>query len=260
MSKLVTWEESLTVGVDIIDEQHRILIDLANDLYVANKTGGSDSVVETLFQVITNFSLNHFETEEELFKEDASYLVHCHEHYQLIKRLHRYQVDFHNNRHGEIDPGTFFRKWLLDHIAGTDVPTFKRQSIDLSGLKLADANDEPTDVDDSEHRTEKRVRTEQFGEDDIVCHCFNATKSLGSKAVITDISPGGLKLSTTANHEIADLLLVNARIGKNFKLEEKVRVRNIDPSGHYGTEFISPNPKTCKFIKELQGAVGRGIN
>lgn len=254
MSKLIVWDDKFSVGVELIDNHHKVLFELANDLHIAYETGAPTEIVDTLFQVITNFTHVHFDTEEDVLERDDSHLLHSNEHYRLIKQLNEYLHDFRNSRQGETDPGTFLKDWLLDHITRTDIPAFKRQQIDINQLGLVDSFEEFT-VDESDQRKEQRVRAEQFDDEEIIGHCFNATKSKSCRATINDISPTGVKLSSDTKLDIDDLLMINCKIGRNFRLEEKLRIKNIDQEGKYGAQFISPKGETKSFLKELQGAV-----
>lgn len=256
MGKRLIWEDRFKTGVEVIDNQHKILFDLANDLNNASNTGANMQVMDTLFTVITNYAFTHFETEEGYFKGDKNYLEHCHHHYQLIKKLFTYSSDFHNNRQGDVDPGTFMYEWLVDHITHTDIPTFDDQPLELHELEIVDILEE---VDDSaleiiEQRANKRLSRDKILDDDIAGHCFNANKSESGMATILDLSTGGLKISSKNKHNIDDLLVITANIGKNFRMKEKVQVRNVDESGNYGVEFIALSHDTKTFLTQLIGA------
>lgn len=250
MERKIVWNNELKVGIDEIDNQHKILFDLANDLDIAARNNASLSVLDTLFSVITNFAFTHFQTEEELIKNDSDYLNHCHQHYKLIKDLHDYSLAFHNNRHGNLDPGTFLNKWLTNHIQHSDLPTFTRQYVDIGELEPVDLLDDFQEKD-IDKRADKRLDTYQLADDDIVGHCFNGNKSIGGIATIHNISAGGLKLSSATRHKIGDLLILNCKITEDFKLEEKVRIKNIDNKGYFGAEFVSPKQETLQFLKSV---------
>ncbi len=256
MGKQITWDSQYEIGIDVIDNQHKVLFDLANDLNNAANNSASMQVIDTLFSVITNYAFTHFETEEHLFKGDKDYLLHCHQHYKLIRQLYEYSNDYHNGRNGDIDPGTFLDKWLRDHIQDTDIPTFTRQNVDNNQLDKVDVID--TFVENQiEHRENKRLDHSKIIDGEIVSHCFNATKSINGIATILDISVGGMKIQTDNRHDVNDLLILTANIGKNFSMKEKVRIKNKDSSGNFGVEFVSPNTETKKFLTELLGAVSQ---
>ena len=110
------WNDSLAVGVEIIDNQHKMLFDLANDLNNSVNMGANKQVIDTLFAVIISYAFTHFETEENKITNQIDFSNHCYQHYQLLKQLHQYAVDFRNNRKVDVQPGEFLESWLLEHI------------------------------------------------------------------------------------------------------------------------------------------------
>lgn len=253
MGKVMRWDPSLEVGIEIIDNQHKILLDLANDLDNAVCAGESMRVIDTLFAVIKNYTFNHFETEEEFFKDSKDYLKHCHQHYKLVKQLNDYIIDFHNNRAGEVDPGSFFENWLRGHIKKDDIPALSQHPYDLTLITEVDGVD-GFDSGDIEKRNHKRLRYDSVLDEDIVGHCFNATKLKNGSVNVIDLSSGGLKVYSDDTHDVDDLLIISCKIGRNFKMKEKVRVKNANDH-LYGVEFVSPAAETVKFFTELCGAV-----
>lgn len=256
MKKQIAWEERFKTGVEEIDNQHKVLFGLANDLNNASKNNVSMKVLDTLYTVITNYAFTHFATEEDFFKEDPDYLEHCHHHYKLIKSLYDYSVEFHNGRHGEIDPGTFLNDWLVKHIINTDIPAFDRQEIDVTQLQIVDVVNN-NDMGDIDNRAFKRLDHDKILDEPITGNCFNANRSINGKVDIINISVGGLKINSILKHQIDDLLIISCSIGRNFQMKEKVVVKNNDENNHYGVEFIAPKAETSRFLTELLGAVSQ---
>lgn len=246
------WNPNLEVGVEIIDNQHKIIFDLAKDLNYAVLAGANMQVIDTLFSVIANFAFQHFETEEKFFKEKAGYLEHCLKHYKLIKQLHDYNIDFHNGRVVDVAPGTFLENWLTLHIRENDLPILTQQPLDLTLLVDVDGLDDFND--DAEKRQHVRLRHDKVLEEEITGYCFNASKLKTGPVSVIDLSNGGLKIRAENAFEVDDLLVISCAIGSNFRFKEKARVKNISEN-YYGVEFISPAKETIKFLTELTGAV-----
>ena len=59
------WDTELNVGIGLIDNQHKIIFDLVNDLGKASEGMADKKVIETLFDVIENYVFRHFEAEED---------------------------------------------------------------------------------------------------------------------------------------------------------------------------------------------------
>jgi hypothetical protein len=110
------------------------------------------------------------------------------------------------------------------------------------------------DADREKRRLHKRLPHNEVVDGDINAHVYNATKLKSGKGNIVNMSPGGLMLSCANDHAIDDLLIVSCNIGKNFKMEEKVKVKAVHDQV-YGVQFVSPAPKTIEFFTKLYGAV-----
>ena len=133
------WTNSLSVGVDLIDEQHKMLIAKLNDLSVAVDRGqGSQKIIRTLDFLIeyTNF---HFGTEEKYMNELAypQRDFHVGQHMEFITTLNNLEEDF-------LEEGataslaeainTFMFNWLVKHIKSVDVQFGK--FLDEKGVEM----------------------------------------------------------------------------------------------------------------------------
>ncbi len=253
MKRVMRWDDSLSVGSDIIDNEHKILFDLANDLNNAVNMGAKKQVLDTLFSVIINYAFKHFETEENRIIDEKDFSKHCMQHYQLIKQLHDYSVDFRNNRITGIEPGEFLENWLLDHIRTSDIPALTNTEIDVSFDEDIDELDD-FDAVEIDRRQYKRVRYDKLLDEDIIGHCYNANTMKTTTVTIVDLAGGGLKIFSDQKFNVDDLLIISCRVGKNFKMREKVQVKNKNKE-FYGVEFVSPSRETVKFLTEVSGAV-----
>lgn len=251
MERQIVWEQHLATGIDELDNQHKVLCELVSDLDIAARKGVEPERIGTLFSVIENYAFFHFETEEKLIRDDIEYLEHCHEHYKLIRQLFRYSAEYRNGKTSLLELADFLYNWLMHHIVESDLPAFKRTPVDSRKQRKVDLIDDFTD-EPIDKRVDPRIDHAQLSEDDIVGHCFNANKSISGIATILNISEGGLKLTSATRHKIGDLLMLNCKIGDDFKLEEKVRVRNTDDKGYIGAEFVSPKQKTLDFLKQVK--------
>jgi hemerythrin len=117
------WSESLDVGIGSINEQHKKLVGLVNDLHDAiGKGEGKDALGKTLDGLI-DYTKTHFAYEEQLFSKtgysDAA--SHKQEHDKLCATVVDVQEKFKaggGDLSGEVM--TFLKDWLLNHIQGTD--------------------------------------------------------------------------------------------------------------------------------------------
>ena len=64
---LLIWSNDLSVGLDSIDEQHKVLVSLINELHSAMKARRSHSELLDVIDNLKNYTVTHFGYEEELF-------------------------------------------------------------------------------------------------------------------------------------------------------------------------------------------------
>lgn len=254
IGNVLRWDPELEVGVEVIDNQHKILFDLGNDLINAVNTGANMRIIDILFSVITSYAYRHFETEEELLVQlgDKNVGEHCQQHYKLLKQLHDYKIEYNNGREGDVDLASFLKSWLTNHIKTSDREVFCQPGLsDMQGVPEVDALD-GFDDENIEKRNHKRLRSDSVLPDDVVGHCFNATKSKNGSMVVMDFSSGGMKIFSDHDHDVDDLLILSCSIGPKQKIKEKVRVKNRQ-NDMYGVEFVSPEAETVTFLGALCG-------
>ena len=120
---LVTWTESLSVGVKSIDDQHTVLFNTINDLHDAMMKGHARAKVGELLCRLLAYTHNHFSGEEAIM-EEAKYpglATHRLEHRKLTKQVEEY-VDRY--KQGDltlsVDLADFLSGWLKNHIQDRD--------------------------------------------------------------------------------------------------------------------------------------------
>lgn len=253
MKSDIRWKEEFRLGNEAIDNQHKVLFDLANDLSNAVRLGSSKQVVDTLFAVIMDYAFKHFALEEKDLQAKEGYLEHCYEHYQLLRQLQEYSVEFRNDRKMAQAPGEFLNEWLSKHIRTCDVPSLQGDELVPSTARVIDEVDD-FDSGKLEKRQHRRVRYDSILDEVIYAHCYNTTAMRTQTVTIVDLSGGGLKIGAQTPLDVGDLLIISCRVGRNFKMKEKARVRNA-ANNFYGVEFIMPEKETVRFLTELSGAV-----
>ncbi len=81
------WNDNLVVGIPKIDEQHRVLIDLINEL-ATQLVGDSSVELNRVFDELTAYANYHFETEENIwapcFVDDEWFFNHQRTHASFI--------------------------------------------------------------------------------------------------------------------------------------------------------------------------------
>ena len=122
--KDIIWDESLSVGVDEVDEYHRRLVDLYNLLHRAVAEGESADYIDALLEELISCTAWHFKHEERLmlkFGYDA-FEDHKLEHRDLIDGVRALQEKFHSNNKlltsGDFE---YLSNWLTVHIVENDM-------------------------------------------------------------------------------------------------------------------------------------------
>jgi len=66
---LLTWEPSMSVGVIVLDEDHKKLIAMINELQAGMLAGHGHDAVGTILRRLANYTVEHFQREERLLAE-----------------------------------------------------------------------------------------------------------------------------------------------------------------------------------------------
>ena len=122
--KNITWDDSLSVDVEEINEDHRRLVDLFNILSHSVAEGESAYYIEAVLEELINCTIWHFSHEERLmllYKYEG-FEDHKEEHGELIKGARTLQAKFHQeNKLLTNDDIDYLANWLTEHIVGYDM-------------------------------------------------------------------------------------------------------------------------------------------
>ena len=122
-SRASRWRNELVLSVPQLDDQHRELLEFANDLRATVEAGSPRSEVEHLLTGLVHAVESHFTGEEDLMlaRGYAAYGEHRDEHNKLLDQLHLVEKDLAS---GTIDPcgalALFVEVWTEQHILGPD--------------------------------------------------------------------------------------------------------------------------------------------
>jgi len=115
----IPWDESLSVGIDIIDEHHRYLFDLINDLFevVTEKRGARE--VARVIKALDAYAKIHFRSEELMMKhyEFEGVGRQEHQHHAFEAKINEFYEELHANPLvAQFDVLSYLRAWLVSHI------------------------------------------------------------------------------------------------------------------------------------------------
>ena len=68
---LITWDSSISFGIDAIDKQHRHLVDLVNKLHQAMRSRAGRSVLGATLGELAQYTIEHFADEERMMQAAA---------------------------------------------------------------------------------------------------------------------------------------------------------------------------------------------
>jgi len=121
---LIAWNEELSVGIALLDEEHKQLVSLLNEFYDAVEAGEAKDVLGNILDRLIQYARFHFESEEQLLQQSgyADYAAHKKLHEDLTRQLLRAQEKCKNGATAALSAEImlFFKNWLLNHILGTD--------------------------------------------------------------------------------------------------------------------------------------------
>jgi hemerythrin len=121
---VIVWSEQLSVGIESIDEQHKVLIGMINSLNTAMAQGEANMMIGDILMGLTAYTRHHFSYEEELFGqyEYPNSIEHKRQHSELIEQISALKDQFELDLSGSIglEIMQFLKNWLTNHIMKTD--------------------------------------------------------------------------------------------------------------------------------------------
>ncbi|MCL5063036.1 MAG: bacteriohemerythrin [Nitrospiraceae bacterium] len=120
---LMSWSDNLSVNIKEIDEQHKKLVGMVNDLHDAMKMGKGNDVTGKILTGLIQYVGTHFATEERLMKTHnyPDFVKHKAEHDNLTKKAIELQKQHQEGKSVlTIELMSFLKDWLSNHIMGRD--------------------------------------------------------------------------------------------------------------------------------------------
>ncbi len=120
---MIEWEEKYSIGLSIIDEEHKELIRIMNAAIEAKQHDDNIDEITKLLKQLTVYTLKHFSTEESYmvkFKY-TEFQYHKEEHHDFSKKAIEYcnrviEGDYHIAN----EILEYLKQWLINHIQVTD--------------------------------------------------------------------------------------------------------------------------------------------
>jgi len=129
-NNLVTWSKTFSVGIRSMDNQHKELLNLVNDMY--NHVIGDEKEENAYFKKVVKKTVSyiktHFADEEKILKSIKfhGYFDHKRAHDSFILKVVDNVRDYENGKRVNLTSFThFLREWILTHIAIMDKQYFE---------------------------------------------------------------------------------------------------------------------------------------
>lgn len=123
-TRLVEWSDQLSVHVDQIDNEHKRLVNLLNELNGAVQTGAGQAALRGVLNGLVNYTVYHFSHEEDLARRwrYPGYEKHRRQHEGFTAKVLQVNADFQSGAAAGL-PGEileFLKVWLSQHIMVSD--------------------------------------------------------------------------------------------------------------------------------------------
>lgn len=121
---LMTWNDRMSVGVGVLDNDHKKLVGMVNSLFDEIQAGhGKDAIGKTLDGLI-NYTVDHFKREEQFFAQTGypDSPGHKAQHADLAKQVLDVQKKYQSGASAtlSLEVMNFLKNWLINHIQGSD--------------------------------------------------------------------------------------------------------------------------------------------
>jgi hemerythrin len=100
MVRFIEWSNELSVGIEEIDAQHKVLVDLLNQIHEAIQQRQGTEATSQIIERLGEYTRIHFAVEESLMRilHYPDYERHKEEHDRLIDQLNGFRTNWSRAR------------------------------------------------------------------------------------------------------------------------------------------------------------------
>jgi len=121
---MIEWKDSFSVGIDVIDDDHKVLIGLINDTLTASQAGNLNDI-NSVFRKLEGYTSFHFNREEGMMLKCGYENLEEHKvyHEKLIEDLDECRISamMSVNLTEDSEICMFLKNWLFQHILKEDM-------------------------------------------------------------------------------------------------------------------------------------------
>jgi len=129
-SELISWNEKFNCGIKLIDDQHKGLVDLVNEMFnhVTGNMVQEKDYFHRVIQEAVKYVKTHFATEEKIMlaTKFQGYGEHKKEHDNFVRAVVENIKEYETGNRLTLSSFTrFLKDWVLSHIAVMDKQYFE---------------------------------------------------------------------------------------------------------------------------------------
>lgn len=115
------WPQNLNTGVEVIDQQHKRIVQYINELHAAYQKGDQQLTGEVL-SALVDYTISHFAFEENLMEKAEYTFIEPHKrvHFLFIERVEHFKTRFNNGEDITKELLYMLENWLFNHIRHED--------------------------------------------------------------------------------------------------------------------------------------------
>ena len=122
--ELIEWKEIYSVGIKEIDNQHKGLVILINELFTLIMDGKATESLNEILGHLTDYTKMHFSVEEILMRKSAYPRLDEHkiEHVKFVEKLESLKSDCDSKKATvTLEILNFLKHWIVNHILVSDM-------------------------------------------------------------------------------------------------------------------------------------------
>lgn len=121
--RFVEWDPALSVGNTDIDNDHKKLLGMINQLQTAVHYQTDEAMIEQTLNDLIDYTKYHFAREEKIMQDNSypGFEDHKKQHDQMVTQVTRFIDEYRIDKTRTIDNVVqYLKSWLINHIIGSD--------------------------------------------------------------------------------------------------------------------------------------------
>jgi methyl-accepting chemotaxis protein len=134
-AQLIVWSSKYCIGINEIDDQHKVLVEIINKLYASFGSSKSKKEIKKNLKELVDYTVYHFGNEERYFKQFGykETTQHINQHQKFVEKIQKFAQEFETGDSTvSLDIINFLKDWLIGHILKIDaqyVPFLKKHGV-----------------------------------------------------------------------------------------------------------------------------------